>query len=323
MNSNSSQNKVWITLAILIIIIPAAIWYLQEQSATSDSKMLNAHIETSKIQEHKKQSSETTKHELKQLDIGKLDELVSSIIAEQTPEGKEWVFGIAVTDPLTGQKYVKNENEVFDAASTAKVPILATLYEQITAKKISEDEKVTITDSDIEDYGTGTIRYKKTPITYTVRELAELMIKQSDNTAASVLATKVGRKNLAEYVKRIGMNNTNIPENTTTPADLNIMLSHIFSMKNTDPQVAGTILNIMTDSAFEARLPAMLPKDVIIAHKIGTGVAQIHDVGIVLLSNRPYIISVFTKKINDEKQAERTISLISKAVYEEFKSLEQ
>ncbi|MDQ3098401.1 MAG: class A beta-lactamase-related serine hydrolase [bacterium] len=317
MNSDTAHNKIWIIFAILIIIIPAGIWFAQEQPG----EILNPHVETASASSQT--PLPTIKAKPQPFNSTALSQQIEKIITEQTPAGKEWVFGIAIEDPLTGQKYGKNQSEAFDAASTAKLPILTLLYEQIVQKKISEDEKITINAADIKDYGTGTIRYKKTPVTYTVRELAELMIKQSDNTAASVLAEKVGRTNLADYVKKIGMNNTDIPENTTTPHDLNIMLAHIYTMKETDPATAGTMIKIMTDSAFETRLPALLPEDAIIAHKIGTGTAQIHDVGIGLLEKRPYLISVFTKKINDEKQAEKIIAMLSRAVYDEFKSLEQ
>ncbi len=318
MNSESGNGKIWLVLVILIIIIPAAIWYVQEKDSPSET-LNNPHIETTIASPRIR----ANKVALKQLDITALDQKIDKVIAEQTPEGNNWMFGVAITDPLTNQKYGKNETEVFDAASTGKIPILASLYDQIKSKKINEEETITITSADVQDYGTGSIRYQKMPKTYTVKELAELMIKQSDNTAAYVLATKAGRKNIAQYVKDLGMDTTDTAENTTTPYDINLMLEHIFKMKETDPTTAGTLVKMMTDSIFENRLPALLPEETIVAHKIGTGTAQIHDVGIVLLDKRPYIISVFTKRVNDEKTAEKTIAEISKEVYEEFRALEQ
>ncbi len=317
-NNNTRGGKILIALGILIIILPALIWYWEEKSNSTDSDaMLIPHIETTTSTPHAVVALKTAR----ELDDSQLNEKIEKILSDRVPEGKDWTFGIAITDITTGKVYGKNEHEVFDAASTGKIIILATLYNQISEKKLNEDDKVTITDSDVQDYGTGIIRYKKMPVTYTLRELAELMIKQSDNTAASVIATKVGRKNISDYATKVGMTETDIEENTTTPYDINLILRNIYNIKQTDPQTAGTLIKIMLDSDFETRLPAQLPKDTLVAHKIGTGIAQIHDAGIVLLDKRPYILSIFSKHVNDETLAEEIIALLSKTVYDEFSSL--
>ncbi len=316
-NSNQERGKVWIILVLLITIIPAAIWYFEEQQTSKE--LFNPHIETI-IQTPILKAAAV---EQKQFDANKLNQKIEKILSDKIPVGQNWNFGIALTDPITKQKYGKNEKEVYDAASTGKIAILATLYDQIVQKKIGESDKITIKSADVQDYGTGSIRYKQMPATYTVRELAELMIKQSDNTAAHVMANKVGRDTIASYVKNIGMENTDAKENTTTPYDINVILEHIYDLKDSNPTTAGFIMKIMTDSDFETRLPALLPQETIVAHKIGTGIAQLHDAGIVLLNKRPYIISIFSKRISNEKQAEQIIAEISKAVYEEYSQLEQ
>ncbi len=256
------------------------------------------------------------------LDKEKLQQEIQEIITKETPVGKEWVFGVVVTDLETGDQININESESFDAASVGKIPILLTLYDQIENGKVKLTDTITITDKEIQDYGTGSIRYKKTPITYSIEDLAELMIKQSDNTAASVLATKVGRANTQGYVANLNMINTDLAENTTTAYDTNLMLVHLFKMKAENPRLAGSLLNIMTDSDFEQRLPGLLEDNVIVAHKIGTGTAQIHDAGIILLEDRPIAISVFSKKINDEKKAENIIAQIAKKTVDTFQALQ-
>lgn len=258
----------------------------------------------------------------KKLDKEKLKNTINEIIKAETPVGKEWIVGVSITDLETKEQLHINESESFDAASVGKVPILLALYDQIEKGQFKESDTITITDKEIQDYGTGSLRYKKTPMTLTVKELAELMMKQSDNTAAYVLATKAGRDNIKQYVSDIGMINSDTTENTTTPYDTNLMFIHLYDMKNKNARLSGALMNMMTDSIFEQRLPSLLPKETIVAHKIGTGVAQIHDAGIVVLDNRPFAISVFTKKVNDEKKAEEIIAKIAKASYDEFVALQ-
>jgi beta-lactamase class A len=117
------------------------------------------------------------------------------------------------------------------------------------------------------------------------------------------------------------MNNTDIEKNTTTPQDCDKLLRYLYQLKYSDPSNAGKITKIMTNSDFENRLPAQLPKDIIIAHKIGTGIAQVHDVGLIVLEKRPYTISVFSKNITDETKAEENIAKISKVTYDFFQNL--
>jgi beta-lactamase class A len=71
----------------------------------------------------------------------------------------------------------------------------------------------------------------------------------------------------------------------------------------------------MVSSDFENRLPALLPKEVKIYHKIGSEIGNIHDVGIIEAAH-PYYIGVFSNDITDDTSAETTIAQISKLVFD-------
>lgn len=312
--SHTLRNILLLIAATGIVIAGYTVTHTNKTEAAGD--LINPFISSENTQDVNTNTRIKASTNIKRIDMSLLKLEIEEIIKAQTPEGKNWIFGVVVTDLATNDQININETEQFDAASVGKIPILLTLYDQIKQGIIKETDTITIQDADIQDYGTGTLRYKKMPMTLTIRELADLMIKQSDNTAAYVLADKVGRSQIKNFVASLNMSNTDTAENTTTPQDTNAMLVYTYNLKNTDPRTAGTLMNIMTKSAFEQRLPGQLPPDTIIAHKIGTGTAQIHDVGIVLLEDRPYTISVFSKQINDEKQAENIIALISKKTFD-------
>ena len=60
----------------------------------------------------------------------------------------------------THQSFGLNEHEVYIAASLNKLPIIAFLYYLAGEGKFDLNEKVTIQEDDIQDYGTGIIRYQ-------------------------------------------------------------------------------------------------------------------------------------------------------------------
>ena len=81
---------------------------------------------------------------------------------------------------------------------------------------------------------------------------------------------------------RVGARSTEywIP-NTTTPNDVLIMLEKISDPSYTSPDLSAEMLDLMTNTDFEDRLPHLLPNDARVSHKIGSYGATFGDAGIV------------------------------------------
>jgi beta-lactamase class A len=124
----------------------------------------------------------------------------------------------------------------------------------------------------------------KYPVGYTLtlRECAELMIKESDNTAWVMLERYLGRDYIEAELDRIGATSTaySIP-NTTTPNDVLIMLKTIADPSYTTPELSAEMLDVMTGTSYEDRLPQPLPEAARVAHKIGSYRDTFSDAGIV------------------------------------------
>jgi beta-lactamase class A len=71
-----------------------------------------------------------------------------------------------------------NESTIFDAASINKVPILTALYAGAAKGQIDFDKSITLQQADIQDYGTGSIRYDPVGSTYSVKTLTRLMMQK-------------------------------------------------------------------------------------------------------------------------------------------------
>lgn len=230
----------------------------------------------------------------------------------------KWVnYSISVRDLNSDFTLETGAATIFDAASVNKLPILAALYHLAQKDEIKLDRTITLQSKDIQDYGTGSIRYDKPGSTYSIQTLARLMIQKSDNTAAYVLSNHViGLKKIQALVDEWGLTQTDMNENTTSNQDIAILLNKIYSGAVTSSALTQEMLGFLKDTDFEDRLPALLPKGVTIYHKIGSTIGGIHDVGIVVGPKARYYIGIFTKDIINEEEVVQIIANVSLAVYE-------
>jgi beta-lactamase class A len=69
--------------------------------------------------------------------------------------------------------------------------------------------------------------------------------------------------------------------NTTTPDDVLLVLEKISDPSYTTPDLSAEMLDIMTNTSFEDRLPQPLPEGTRVSHKIGYYGTTFADAGIV------------------------------------------
>lgn len=213
-----------------------------------------------------------------------------------------------------------NETVIFTAASVNKVPIVAALYYYAGKGEIDLDERVTIQASDIQDFGTGSIRYDTPGSVYAIKTLAKLAIEQSDNTAGHVLGTyTVGFEKIQALMGEWGLTQTDMVNNKTSNRDISILFEKIYKREVTNEASTQEMLAFFKDTDFEDRLPALLPKTVSVYHKIGNEIAIMHDAGLVTDGKMTYYIGVFTSDITDDEESKKIIAEVSKLVYDYLK----
>lgn len=229
-------------------------------------------------------------------------------------------FGVAAKDLKTGEVFSFGDTKVFDAASTMKLVIVSYMYHEASNDKFDLDEMLTIPNDDIQHYGTGTIQNEPGPYRYTYRQLAKLMMEQSDNTAAFVLATRLDRGKLQAFANEQGMTQTSIEQNTTTPHDLVLLLEALNANRLADPGLTRDLFDILDNSAFEDRLPARLPKEAHVWHKTGdANDGGIHDAGIVEYRGHRYAVAIFTRGVADDPAAAKAkIAIASQDIFSYF-----
>lgn len=210
-----------------------------------------------------------------------------------------------------------NETVIFTAASVIKVPIVATLYYYAGKGEIDLDERITIQAADVQNFGTGPIRYDPPGIVYSIKTLAKLMIGQSDNTAGYVLGNyTLELDKIQALMNQWGLTQTNMVENKTSNRDIALLFEKIYKGGVTNAASTQEMLAFFKDTDFEDRLPALLPKTATVYHKIGNETAVMHDAGVVTNGKTTYYIGVFTNDITNEEEAKEITAKISKLVYE-------
>jgi beta-lactamase class A len=225
-------------------------------------------------------------------------------------------------DPSSGKMISLNADRRFVAASLSKLYALLTLYRAASRGELSLEDKITMRSSDVWAYGTGVLHKYPVGHTMTLRECARFMIKESDNTAELMLHRYLGDERIEAELHRIGATSTHYwqPTNTTTPNDILLVLKAIADPSYTTRELSAEMLELMTNTSFEDRLPQPLPEDTRVAHKIGSYESTFSDAGIVFPeqgtdTGQEYYIVIFSEGAT-QKEAKEAIQDISLAAYQ-------
>lgn len=291
---------------VLLLFIAAAIGfgYFALQKPTSTATDITV-----------KKTRENRSNLLPKFGTPSLDDVISNGIPDLL-SGEAGTYAIYLYDIKNKKEYGLREKTVMTAASVNKIPILAALY-HLAGKGDIDLEKVIVTQAeDIQDYGTGSIRYEDPGKPYSLKTLALLMMEKSDNTAAYILARHVlGEDKIQQLVNSWGLIQTTISDNTSSPYDMTMLLLKMRNGEITTPALTPEMMEFMTHSDFEDRIPAGVPKDVKVYHKTGDEIAKLHDVGIVEKPNRPYILAIFTSDVIDENRTKSVMAEISRKIF--------
>jgi beta-lactamase class A len=113
--------------------------------------------------------------------------------------------GVAAKHLETGEELSVNGDHYFPMASVFKLPVLVEVMAQIKEGRFTLDDEIGITKTD-QHLGSGYLSDLDAPgITLSVRNLINLMMMISDNSAADILLTKVGAENVTHRLRSFGL----------------------------------------------------------------------------------------------------------------------
>jgi len=210
--------------------------------------------------------------------LGQIETLVKNLRGE---------YGVFVYRLDSGESYGVKGEDVFPAASLIKLPVMLTVYQ--------EAEKG---NSNLEDY----------------RDKLEAMGKRSDNNAFNQVVKTLGATKIQKTIDDLAMNQTSFAENKTSPADIGLFFRELYGGRLIADEHKDEFLGFLTDTIYEDRIPAGIPDNVRVAHKIGTETGAFSDAGIIF-AEKPFVLVVMSDGAR-ESEAKEVIPKIAKAVWE-------
>lgn len=236
--------------------------------------------------------------------------------------------GIVIKDLSSARVILYEQNKLFPSASLVKIPIMASCFYAVGNRKINLEEKISLKTTH-KAPGSGLLKNMPVGREFTMRELIELMIAQSDNTAANMLIERLGYDYINDSFKKLGLLNTNLSrrmmdfrnrkegvENYTTASDISYILEKIYRKELLNKDISRKCLELLKDQKIRDRIPAMLPANTTVAHKTGLERGICHDAGIVFTNNGDFLICVLVKhKYKTANQSKKFIARIAFLTY--------
>ncbi len=262
-----------------------------------------------------------------------LEKIITASAAEKV--------GVALYDLETKQSFLLNERESFHAASTMKLPVMMEIFRRAKDKKLNLQEPLEVKNRffSIVDGSEYRLRreddsdeepYNRVGQTMTVLELVTHMIQSSSNLAANLLIEKVTADKVTELAHSLGATGMQIKRgvedtkafraninNTTTAYDLMVLLQALAERKFANARYCDQMIEILAGQHFNDGIPAGLPRDTRVAHKIGSITKHNHDAAIVFAPGRKaYVLVVLTRGVEKEKDSDKLIAAIARTVHQ-------
>lgn len=252
-------------------------------------------------------------------------------LVQRDLEGQKGEFAVVVEPLISGESYRFNDQAVFPAASLYKLILISAAYKAIEDNQLKMDDMMIASkDYLIKRLGEVDFGYEDVSgdVRYSVEEALIRISEISDNFAAIMLTDKLhqvthSKKNndvFEQITKEYNLSQTVFaPETiTTTASDIAALFKQFYAGQVVTRSASDDILELLARSRLKDRIPAKLPESVKVAHKTGELSRVRHDVGIVYLEGRPYIIVLMSKDLEYEDEGVAVIANISKDVYDFF-----
>lgn len=197
------------------------------------------------------------------------------------------IYSFYIYDINGDYYYGLNHQEVMQAASLIKLPVMYTAYKEFESGSLSREEN--------------------TP-------LLEAMGKRSDNGSFIKMVNILGKEKINKNIAELGMSKTSLSENTTTPEEMGIFFKKLYKNELMGSKDTKELQSFMTDTIFEEWLKPGIPEDIKLVHKYGRELHSVSDAGIVF-SKKPFVMVIMTDGVI-EREADELIPKLSKLLYD-------
>lgn len=245
-------------------------------------------------------------------------------IVQKELKGITGSYGFIIKNLKTNEYYSQNAQKKFLSGSLYKLWVMGTVYQQIKDTTLHKNDilnqEVSVLNEEFY-LDAETAEQTEGTITFSVKDALEQMITLSDNYSALLLTEKIKLSGVASFLlannltqSKVGVKG-NAP--TVTPYDISLFLEKLYQGKIVDKESSKEMLNLLKKQQVNHKIPKLLPKEIIIAHKTGELEKFSHDAGLVFTQKGDYLIVILSES-EAPALTEETIAKISLAVYNYF-----
>lgn len=234
-------------------------------------------------------------------------------------KSQEQKIGVYFEYLPSGGSISVNGNQEVRLASLSKVPLAMSIFRKIERGKMSLNDILVVKKEHLDDRF-GSLWKLGENVRLSVEELIKLCLVESDNTAYNVLYDALTSDEINEVYNALDVRVEGEGDSqTVSPKTYSSIFRSLYLSSFLSKADSNRILDILTETKFNDKLPAGVPSDVKVSHKIGVfknlDAARdlFVDCGIVFVPNRPYILCLFDQDIDEH--AQERISSVSRSVY--------
>ncbi len=255
---------------------------------------------------------------------------IQSVVNQNIQAGNLSKAGVYFVDLSNGKWADVDPTSQFYPSSLGKIPIMLAYYEMAETDPTVLDKTITYTGGpDLND--TQDIKPAAAIVpgqTYTIEQLIEYMIEDSDNNATQLLYSNVDQTALQNIYNDLGIpvinDVTEADSDAITPQQISLLFRVLYNGTYLSRDYSEKALQLMNQSSFTQGIVAGVPSSTIVAHKLGlvgitsgsvTTEHELHDCGIVY-ANNPYVLCVMTRGAAPLPTMETIISQISSVAYQ-------
>ena len=207
---------------------------------------------------------------------------------------------------VTGECFSCAPETVHPSASVIKMFLMAYIFELDRQGRLSLTDRINV-EKEKSASSSGVLHFMKDIREMSVRDLVELMIIISDNTATNILLRIEGMEKMNAYLaddlkltatrwNREMMDLSAIEkgiQNYTSAADCAWLLESIYRGRLVSPEASAAMLRVLKEQQFNDLIPEdlcdLIPEECI-AHKTGGLDGVVHDTAIVDYGAEPFIL---------------------------------
>jgi beta-lactamase class A len=240
------------------------------------------------------------------------------------------MMAVGIYDLKTGTWVMAHGDEVMPQASSIKITVLLELYRQVQQGKLKFEDAYVVRQEDIVQ-DSDMLGALSPGARITLRDLATMMMAVSDNGATNVLIDRVGLENVNRTLQELGLRTTKLRrkmmdlkaagegrENISTVREMITLLRLIYEGKVLNAQLTADFWKMLATYKKDSHMRKAVPEEVVVASKHGWLEGVRAESGVIFVKDRPFVISVMTTYLHDEKDGEEAIGRITKKAFNYF-----